>query len=504
METEPWNLLTGGHLFEQTLNEAAAMATEIAPAYDLVADAADFTPDDHRKIRDGLLLPMLRNIEKYKAGKSNWQTWHNAGLLWAAPLVGDAEWARKAVADPNNGFVYQMRASVSADGMWHENSFGYHFYALQAVLTTAEGRRRLGIDLWGHPTVKKMFTLPVDFAMPDGTMPRIGDGSGGSIRGAAADLEYAYRAYRDPAMLPYLPARPTWQTVMFGRVPADAATAPPQPPRSRLFDASGYAILRGGGAAGLTAVLTYSPYGGGHAHFDKLSFVLFGHGKELAVDRGSAASQAYRLPIHRAWYKATLSHNTVLVDGQSQQSGRRQAGMFRRRRRTGRGLRPLRRGLSRHRAPPAVVPDALLSAGVRRSDEPTARSASTGCCTTAARPWRATRPPRTTGWTTRSPAAETSSTCARGTTAGPIALRFDAPGVTTHVTVDAAADTAVRTCDGPGGSVMERIRWRSRRAARGRDVCRRARTGGSPTGAQQVTAVRVKRAAGGCASRAAR
>jgi hypothetical protein len=46
--------------------------------------------------------------------------------------------------------------------------------------------------------------------------------------------------------------------------------------------------------------------------------VLFGQGRELGVDPGRARSQAYRLPIHSRWYKATLSHNTVLVDRKSQ------------------------------------------------------------------------------------------------------------------------------------------------------------------------------------------
>jgi hypothetical protein len=38
----------------------------------------------------------------------------------------------------------------------------------------------------------------------------------------------------------------------------------------------------------------------------------------LGVDPGRAASQAYCLPIHTNWYKATIGHNAVIVDGQSQ------------------------------------------------------------------------------------------------------------------------------------------------------------------------------------------
>ena len=125
---------SGGHLFEQTLNEAACLAGEIGPAYDLVYDSEVFSAADHDKIRTGLFLPILRNIDKHKAGKGNWQTWHNAAMFVAAPLVGNVEWARKAIAQPGNGFVHQMEVSVSKDGLWYENSWGYHFYTLRAMV----------------------------------------------------------------------------------------------------------------------------------------------------------------------------------------------------------------------------------------------------------------------------------------------------------------------------------------------------------------------------------
>ncbi|MDZ4198281.1 MAG: heparinase II/III family protein, partial [Kiritimatiellia bacterium] len=78
------------------------------------------------------------------------------------------------------------------------------------------------------------------------------------------------------------------------------------------------AILRTEGAAGLTSAMIFGEPGGFHGHFDKLGFVLFGFGQELGVDPGNARPQAYRMPIHNAWYRATLSHNTVVVDGVSQ------------------------------------------------------------------------------------------------------------------------------------------------------------------------------------------
>jgi hypothetical protein len=87
---------------------------------------------------------------------------------------------------------------------------------------------------------------------------------------------------------------------------------------SKLIPGAGHAILATDGPGKLTAAMTFGPYGGFHGHYDKLSFVFFGYGQELGVDPGRSASQAYRLPIHDDWYKATTGHNAILVDGKSQ------------------------------------------------------------------------------------------------------------------------------------------------------------------------------------------
>ncbi len=317
LSSDPQRNRSGGHLFEQTLNEAATFARTIGPAYDLIHSWEGLSQADHQMIRDGLLVPMLQNIARNRAGKSNWQTWHNAAFLWGGALLGDESWVRRAISEPENGFVFQMQTSVTEDGMWYENSWGYHFYTLSAMIEIAETARRLDIDLWSHPTLKKMFTVALDYAMPNGRFPRFGDDTDTSIAGVAGDLEYAYRAYQDPAMLPYLAASPNRESIMFGRTLGPPQALPQLP--SKLFPAAGHAILRTRGEANLAAAITFGPYGGFHGHLDKLSFVLFSGARELGYDPGRARSQAYRLPIHRDWYKATLSHNTVLVDRKPQQ-----------------------------------------------------------------------------------------------------------------------------------------------------------------------------------------
>lgn len=304
---------SGGYLYEQTLTEASSLTRTIAPAYDLIHDSDLLSAEDHRAIREGLIAPMLENIAKHRAGKSNWQTWHDAAMLWGGAAIGEASWVERAIADPRNGFGYQMRVSVSSEGMWYENSWGYHFYTLSALIEIVEGARRLGIDLWSCPTLQRMFRLPVEYAMPDGSLPRFGDDVQTTVHRASASLEHLYHATRDPGLLPSLPSSPGWTSILLGREVGERPS--PAAPRSRVFHGAGHAILRTGD---LAAAMTFGPYGGFHGHLDKLSFVFFGRGEELGVDPGRARSQAYRLPIHREWYKATIGHNAVLVDGAPQ------------------------------------------------------------------------------------------------------------------------------------------------------------------------------------------
>lgn len=303
---------TAGRLQAQTLSEAAAMMPA-ATAYDLIYNTLD-TPQ-RKHIEKNFLAAMAENINGYKSGKSNWQTWHNAAIMYVGAITGDGNLIRQALLDEENGFIAQMKISVMPEGMWYENSWGYHYYTLSAMTHLAEGSRRLGFDLYGFPQLRKMYLLAFDYLMGDGSLPRFGDAVQDTPFGKSVN-EKAYAVYQDKRLLAALSPGYSWDAIALGR---DVSEKPDElKPASTLIPGAGHAILATDGPGKLTAAFSFGPYGGFHGHFDKLSFVLFGFGEELAVDPGRSASQAYRLPIHREWYKATTGHNAVLVDGNSQ------------------------------------------------------------------------------------------------------------------------------------------------------------------------------------------
>jgi len=444
---------SGGHIAEQTLNESSMLGGQIAPTYDLIHDSGVLSTAADEAIRSGLLLPMLQNIDKNKAGKSNWQSYHNAAMLTGGAVLGDVEWVRKAIADPKNGFLYQMTESVTADGMWYENSWGYHSYTLGAMVMLAEPARRLGMDLYGHPALKKMFLIPVQYTMPDGSLPRFGDDTGSTVSSAARHLEFAWNVYHDPAMLPYLGKRTTWDSVMLGRN-IDRPPAP-APLESAVFRAAGHAILRSKGEAELACAITFGPYGGFHGHFDKLSFVFFGHGRELAVDPGRARSQAYRLPIHSEWYKATLAHNTVIVDRKSQAPATGQLECFAANDLYGAVVAHCTEAYPgiRHRRALCQTPtyllvfDDLAGTGEHAFDWVYHNQGRTVECDAAQ---------KAVDLDKAFAGSEYLENVRTGATADDIRVRFGGGEVTTHLVLSGAGGTEILTANGPGGSVLDR------------------------------------------------
>lgn len=447
-------LKSGGHLAEQTLNESSMMAQQIAPAYDLIYGSPSLSADDHRAIREGLFVPLLENLAKHPTGKSNWQSYHNAGMLAGGIMLHDAAWIDRAINDPENGFLKQMEISIGSDGLWYENSWGYHFYTLTALVSTAERARRIGIDLWGDARFRRMFTLPAGYVMPTGGLPRFGDDVNASPRGRPEEFEAAWQAFRDPALAALLPAEPSFASILHGRSMGESGGVMPSP-GSALYPGAGHAILRGPAPAGLTSILSFGPYGGFHGHFDKNSIVFYAHGEELGYDPGRARSQAYRLPIHTHWYKATLSHNTVLVDRRPQNPATGELRRFEP------GGRFAVTAAANHASYPGVEHVRTLAQGSRYLLVVDELKAST---------------PRRFDWVYHNLGEAIATDAAvqpgelkdyagmefvqnqrLGTSDGPVSVTIAGQKVTTRVLLDGHPGTGVLIADGPGPSVLERV-----------------------------------------------
>lgn len=291
----------------QTLDESHALL-EAAWAYDLLWEF--LTEKERKLIVEGLLLPMAHVVAKNNGGLGNWQAHHNIALAASALATGIP--VGNDPVDGPFGLRTHMRQSVGADGVWFENTWGYHFFALEGILRLALICRENGVHVLNEKSMKKMLDAPLTNVMPTGFLPPFNDTSTDTgIFGPVYRLGYAL--FRDPQYPKYLEQdEPQIWDLVYGENVRDVS-AKALPLKSQCMKESGVGILRAGENY---AALDFGPHGSYHGHYDKLSFILARPEGTLGVDPGKIAYTSPLLP----WYRTTLSHNTVVVDGRQQNS----------------------------------------------------------------------------------------------------------------------------------------------------------------------------------------
>ncbi|MDA1191252.1 MAG: heparinase II/III family protein [Candidatus Poribacteria bacterium] len=306
----------GGRVGPQTLDEAVWLIP-VCQGADLIWDT--LSEDDRATIADKLLLPAATEvILPHKMGVHNIQCWKNSAVGLVGLLLGHASLIYEAIGNPDRGYYKQMEDGVSPDGAWWEGAWSYHFYTMSSLWALTEAATNCGIDLYGDAFIG-MFDAPLQFASPTRTLPPFNDSGEVRLTGGQTSLyELAYARYGDPRYASLLNEsdRNNDYALWFGanELPDTSALAV----TSANFPTSGYAMLAKGRGEGATWLcLKYGPHGGGHGHPDKLNFVLYAKGAPILIDSGTAR---YGLPIQGGWYKTTLAHNTLVVDGVSQKA----------------------------------------------------------------------------------------------------------------------------------------------------------------------------------------
>ena len=299
----------GGKLLAQTLDESVWLIP-VAWGYSLVRDTL---PEDARRhIENDLLVAAAEVIREHKMGIHNIQCWKNSAVGLVGFVTGKDELVREAIDDPERGFRVQIAKGVTEDGLWYEGSLGYHAYTTQALWPLAEAARLAGIDLYSS-RYGTLYEAPLALALPSGDPPGFNDSAGGNVRGLGSLYEIAYARWRKSAYGRLVAAtdRGSLQALLYGV--DEVSPGLMIPPESVLLEDAGFAMLRAPGP--LSVAVRFGRHGGGHGHPDKLGIVTYGAERVFGLDPGSIN---YGVPLHREWYRSTIAHNTVTVDGQVQ------------------------------------------------------------------------------------------------------------------------------------------------------------------------------------------
>jgi hypothetical protein len=313
-----------GRVTGQSLEEAV-WGIGIARAFDRVRDSLD--PGDAKSIESNLLSEIGRHVTDQLMGKiHNIECWHLASLATIGVVLDDADLLALAM-DGEFSLPAQLREGILEDGWWAEGSPSYHFYMLASVLNAAIALRERVPEFLATPGLRDMFTTPLAMMRADFSLPAFNDGWN-SISMPLGMAQYV-QLYEQGFGLWHGQAEEDFLRSVYARgiertseaaltMGPDLTRAVPahEWTRRTVHPASGYAILSDGPATDESyLLLKYGPHGGGHGHPDKLELDLHAFGVRLAPDAGSPA---YISPLQGPWVRQTLSHNTVLLDEESQ------------------------------------------------------------------------------------------------------------------------------------------------------------------------------------------
>ncbi len=299
----------GARIYSQTLNESIWLI-DMTFAYDLVRGSGELSANDRTHIEQDLLLPSAATVVRgHKEPTNNIQSWINGAQASVGFELNNKALIDEAIDGPL-GFRYQMKNYVH-EGFWIEGAWGYQFYAMRPLTTTAEISKHHGMDLWKQePALTSMFFSPLGVMLPDGRLPAFNDSEEVRLYGNASLYELAYENTHDPRLLAVLDntQRSSKEALLFG-VPTLPESKGPLL-KSAVFPESGYATLRANGND-LSVILKFGPHGGGHGHYDKLGEIIYAEGRTQAVDPGT---QLYGMALHKEWDQMSVAHNTLTAD----------------------------------------------------------------------------------------------------------------------------------------------------------------------------------------------
>lgn len=314
-----------GRIHVQALDEAV-WVLPLARAYDLVRDQGLLTADEEQHIEANLFRTAADLLKPQTwISLSNIHAWQNAALTTIGLLLNDDALVRYALSNWYSGFEQQLMG-IRNDGLWWEGSMGYHFYTLNAFTNLLMSLIAADYPIGDLGPIKAMFAAPLGLLDPDLELPRINDSAAGSIVSSATLglYEFGYALFDEPKFLNLLnlayqflgKPRDSLEALLYG--PDDTRSSRPVTDLGNrgnlLYEASGLAVLRTGHNY---LLFKYGPHSGSHGHADKLTFSLRARGKTVSPDLGSPS---YGASLYSTWYKQTLAHNTVVVDGQSQRN----------------------------------------------------------------------------------------------------------------------------------------------------------------------------------------
>ncbi len=255
-------------------------------AYDFIHESGVVSEAAKDRIENDLFHASVRFVRSYPITLSNMDPTILRGLISVGRVLKQPRYLHESV-DWISDLIHKQ---LFVDGMWREGAVSYHnqtINGLAGVMQLLDG-----------------YSDPEGYVHPE-SRERLDD----------LDLADVFPLFLKAKKIQDLLKYPNGRTVALHDTWAWQERDPLEVSHSLLLPGVGHAVLgRGEGEHQLQAHLHFSgAYG--HAHADLLSITLFAHGQERLSDIG------YTWTHHRQWASSTLSHSTVMVNGEEQTRG---------------------------------------------------------------------------------------------------------------------------------------------------------------------------------------
>jgi len=325
-DAEAW--MTKGRAFNQALSEAI-WAVPLIQGFGLIQK--DLDAADKKKIAEDLLYPIAETLSKahdslinQEKVKSNYVAWLIAALGSIGFILDDEALIHRSI-DGEGGFKAHFDASILADGFQYEVTPYYHNFVALAFINLAEAALSQDVNLYDYrasqgQSIASLWRAFAELSYPDGTVLELNDGSywQESIYDSEICDVYEVALARAPKeSYPWLlqhaynrrkTTRDSWAALLFAENDLSETTFYHQ---STCLEASGVAVLKKDDSQ-LAASIPFGDFAGSHSHFDRLGLNIWPFSQD-------AGTPLYGIKARVMWYQQTLAHNTVIVDGKSQE-----------------------------------------------------------------------------------------------------------------------------------------------------------------------------------------
>lgn len=294
-----------GHIMLQGLDEAC-FVTAILRA---VAVCETVFPEKIAERKpfwfEKLFLPTaILLLEQSRTGY-NIEFWERCAVGMIGIIFNDAPLLTEAL-ESEHGIREKIRRGFTADGIWHECSTHYHYYAVEALANFLAIYRTVKEDdeLFGQ--LETFITAPMALSHDGYALVSLNDGwyplnvaDTPSLREAVLRAE-RFCGGRDFVRLA---SRLRYRTTACYETPVSLLYTPVDT-APIVMEASNLAVIK----TPIYAILKSGVLLANHRHTDYLSLML----PPFSDDLGTPG---YGHPATESWYRSCLSHNTVSVDG---------------------------------------------------------------------------------------------------------------------------------------------------------------------------------------------